>query len=54
MTDPERRKKRSEELLKRQGIPINPSLSAIEPEQENSVGHAAFERFAALEKREKS
>lgn len=34
MTDSERRKKRSEELLKTHGIPINPSLPAIEPEEE--------------------
>ena len=36
MTDPERRKKRSEELLKTQGIPINPSLPAIESEEETT------------------
>src|SRR5215475_4644439 len=34
MTDPEKRKKRSEELLKTQGIPINPSLPPIESEEE--------------------
>jgi hypothetical protein len=36
MTDPERRKKYSEELLKTQGIPINPSLPAIELEEETT------------------
>jgi hypothetical protein len=36
MTDPERRKKRSEELLKTRGIPINPSLPAIESEEETT------------------
>jgi hypothetical protein len=36
MTDPERRKKRSEELLKKQGIPINPSLPATESEEETT------------------
>jgi len=36
MTDPERRKKRSEELLKTQGIPINPSLPTIESEEETT------------------
>lgn len=36
MTDLERRKKRSEELLKKQGIPINPSLPAIESEEETT------------------
>jgi hypothetical protein len=36
MTDSERRKKRSEELLKTQGIPINPSLPAIESEEETT------------------
>ena len=36
MTDPEIRKKRSEELLKTQGIPINPSLPAIESEGETT------------------
>jgi Domain of unknown function (DUF4272) len=34
MTDPERRKRCSEELLKTLGIPINPSLPAIESEEE--------------------
>ena len=34
MTDPERRKKRSEELLKTRGIPINPFLPPIESEEE--------------------
>jgi hypothetical protein len=34
MTDPEKRKKRSEELLKTQGIPINSSLPPIESEEE--------------------
>jgi Domain of unknown function (DUF4272) len=34
MTDPEKRKKRSEEMLKAQGIPINPSLPPIESEEE--------------------
>jgi hypothetical protein len=34
MTDPENRKKCSEELLKTQGIPINPSLPPIESEEE--------------------
>ncbi|HEX5081013.1 MAG TPA: DUF4272 domain-containing protein [Blastocatellia bacterium] len=34
MTDPEKRKRRSEELLKTQGIPLNPSLPAIESEEE--------------------
>jgi hypothetical protein len=38
MTDPERRKKRSEELLKTQGIPINPSLPTIESEEETHRG----------------
>jgi hypothetical protein len=36
MTNSERRKKRSEELLKTQGIPINPSLPAIELEEETT------------------
>jgi hypothetical protein len=36
MTDPERRKKRSEELLKTRGIPINPFLPAIESEEETT------------------
>src|SRR5215475_7425833 len=40
MTDPERRKKRSEKLLKKQGIPINPSLPAIEAEEEATLRSA--------------
>jgi Domain of unknown function (DUF4272) len=40
MTDPERRKKRSEELLKTQGIPINSSLPAIESEEEITLRSA--------------
>jgi hypothetical protein len=40
MTDPERRKKRSEGLLKTQGIPINSSLPAIESEEETTLRSA--------------
>jgi hypothetical protein len=40
MTDPERRKKRSEELLKTRGIPINPYLPAIESEEETTLRSA--------------
>jgi hypothetical protein len=40
MTDPERRKKRSEELLRTQGIPINQSLPAIESEEEITLRSA--------------
>jgi hypothetical protein len=40
MTYPERRKKRSEDLLKIQGIPINPSLPAIESEEEATLRSA--------------
>jgi hypothetical protein len=36
MTDSERRKKRSKELLKTRGIPVNPSLPAIESEEETT------------------
>jgi hypothetical protein len=36
MTNPERRKKRSEKLLKTRGIPINPSLPVIESEEETT------------------
>src|SRR5215475_14960956 len=40
MTHPERRKKRSEDLLKKQGIPINPSLPAIESAEEITLRSA--------------